>query len=64
MTGERAFSSRLKRSSLIFSIEEHEDGRILHLEERWSLIENGATLQGIREWAGWPVADSLLSPRA
>jgi hypothetical protein len=39
-----------KNSSLIFSIEEHEDGRILHSQETWSLIENGATLQRIREW--------------
>jgi hypothetical protein len=39
-----------KDSSLIFTIEEHEDGRILHSQETWSLIENGATLQRIREW--------------
>lgn len=38
-----------KDSSLIFTIEEHEDGRILHSQETWSLIENGATLQRIRE---------------
>jgi hypothetical protein len=38
-----------KGSSLVFTIEEHEDGRILHSQETWSLIENGATLQRIRE---------------
>lgn len=38
-----------KDSKLIFSIEEHEDGRILHSKETWSLIENGATLQRVRE---------------
>ncbi|QNI32558.1 hypothetical protein H7849_00565 [Alloacidobacterium dinghuense] len=36
-------------SSLVFTIEEHEDGRILHSQETWSLIENGATLQRTRE---------------
>jgi hypothetical protein len=38
-----------KDSSLVFAIEEHEDGRILHSQETWSLIENGATLQRICE---------------
>ncbi len=38
-----------KGSSLVFTIEEHEDGRILHSRETWSLIENGATLQRTRE---------------
>jgi hypothetical protein len=35
-------------SSLVFTIEEHEDGRILHSQETWSLIENGATLERTR----------------
>lgn len=38
-------------SSLEFSIEEHEDGRILLSKERWSLIEDGVTLERIRERA-------------
>jgi hypothetical protein len=38
-----------KGSALIFTIEEHEDGRILHSQETWSLIENGTTLQRTRE---------------
>jgi len=38
-----------KGSSLVFTIEEHEAGRILHSQETWSLIENGATLQRTRE---------------
>lgn len=38
-----------KDSSLVFSIEEHEDGRILQSKETWSLIEDGATLKKIRE---------------
>lgn len=38
-----------KGSSLVFSIEEHEGGRILLSTETWSLVENGATLQRIRE---------------
>ena len=36
-------------ASLVFSIEEHEDGRILLSRETWSLIDNGATLERIRE---------------
>jgi hypothetical protein len=38
-------------SSLVFSIEEHEDGRVLRSIETWSLLESGATLQRIRERA-------------
>jgi len=38
-----------KDSSLVFSIEEHEDGRILRSTETWSLIENGTTLQRSRD---------------
>lgn len=38
-----------KDSALVFSIEEHEDGRILRSRETWSLIDNGATLQRVRE---------------
>ncbi len=38
-----------KDASLIFSIEEHEDGRILRSKETWTLIENGVTLKRIRE---------------
>ena len=38
-----------KDLSLMFSIEEHEEGRILRSTEMWSLIENGATLQRTRE---------------
>jgi hypothetical protein len=38
-----------KGSDLVFSIEEHEDGRILQSKETWSVIDNGATLERIRE---------------
>jgi hypothetical protein len=38
-----------KDSRLVFSIEEHEDGRILQSKETWSVIEDGATLERIRE---------------
>jgi hypothetical protein len=38
-----------KNASLVFSIEEHEDGRILQSKETWSVIEDGATLERIRE---------------
>ena len=40
-----------KGSSLFFSIEEHEDGRILLTKETWTLIENGVTLMRVRERA-------------
>ena len=36
-------------STLVFSIEEHEDGRILQSKEMWSVIEDGRTLERIRE---------------
>jgi len=35
--------------NLIFSVEEHEDGRIILSKETWTLIENGAALQRVRE---------------
>ena len=38
-----------KDQSLFFSVEEHEDGRILLSNEKWSLIENGAALERVRE---------------
>jgi hypothetical protein len=38
-----------KGASLVFSIEEHEDGSILLSKEAWSLVEVGATLERIRE---------------
>jgi hypothetical protein len=31
--------------SLAFSIEEHEDGRVLHSQETWTLIDNGTVLE-------------------
>jgi hypothetical protein len=34
--------------SIVFSTDEHEDGRILHSEETWTLVENGSVLQRIR----------------
>jgi hypothetical protein len=38
-----------KGSSLLFSIEEHEDGHILQSKETWLVVEEGATLERIRE---------------
>lgn len=38
-----------KDSSLVFSIEEHEDGRILPSKETWSISDGGATLEKVRE---------------
>ncbi len=38
-----------KGSDLVFSIEEHEDGRTIRSNETWSLIEDGAALKRVRE---------------
>ena len=38
-------------AGLVFSIEEHEDGKILRSRERWSLIDNGETFERTRERA-------------
>jgi hypothetical protein len=38
-----------KGPSLVFSIEEHEEGRILRSQETWSLIDDDAILQRTRE---------------
>jgi hypothetical protein len=35
--------------SLVFSVEEHEDGRIILSKETWTLIENGDALERCRE---------------
>jgi hypothetical protein len=47
-----------KDSSLVFSIEEHEDGRILQSKETWSLIEDA---QRFRERANILMATSKFS---
>ncbi len=41
-----------ERQSLVFTIEEHEDGRILPAKETWSLVEDGSVLQRVRERPG------------
>ncbi len=41
-----------KDQSLVFSIEEHEDGRVLPLSETWTLSANGSELQVQRNSAG------------
>jgi hypothetical protein len=38
--------------ALVFSVEEHEDGRIIPSRETWTLIENGAALERRRERNG------------
>jgi hypothetical protein len=40
--------------SLVFSVEEHEQGRIILSKETWRLIENGAALERRRERNGSP----------
>jgi hypothetical protein len=43
--------------SLVFSVEEHEEGRILLSRETWTLIENQATLQREREGLNEPAGE-------
>jgi hypothetical protein len=38
--------------ALVFSVEEHEDGRVILSQETWTLIENGAALERRREREG------------
>ena len=38
--------------SLVFAVEEHEDGRIILSKETWTLIENGTALERCRERNG------------
>ena len=38
--------------TLVFSVEEHEDGRIISSRETWTLIENGAVLKRRRQRTG------------
>jgi hypothetical protein len=38
-----------KGTGLIFSVEEHEDGRVIHSTETWTMIDNGTALQRDRE---------------
>jgi hypothetical protein len=35
--------------SLVFSTDEHEDGKIKHSEEVWTLIDNGTALERVRK---------------
>ena len=42
------------RQSLVFSVEEHENGRIILSKETWALIENGVALESCRERNGSP----------
>jgi hypothetical protein len=39
-------------TALVFSVEEHEDGRIILSQETWTLIENGDALERRREREG------------
>ena len=40
-----------KGSSLVFSIEEHEDSRVILSTETWTLVENGSAIKILRETA-------------
>jgi hypothetical protein len=44
--------------ALVFSVEEHENGRIIRSRETWAMIENGAALERCRERNEAPQRDS------
>lgn len=35
--------------SLVFTVEEHEKGQIIHAKENWTVMENGAALKRVQE---------------
>lgn len=49
-----------KGTALVFRIEEHEDGRTLLSKETWSLIEDGAALQRVREYSDGQATQTLV----
>jgi hypothetical protein len=49
--------------SLVFAVEEHEDGRILLSKETWILLENGAVLQRVRAPSGGGEKQTLIYTR-
>jgi hypothetical protein len=50
--------------TLVFTIVEHEDGRIIDTTEVWSLVDNGATLQRIRQSSKSKGEQTILYHRA
>ena len=50
-------------SCLIFSLEEHEDGRIILSRETWTLSENGDMIERCREGNGTPQRDQDRAAR-
>jgi hypothetical protein len=59
------FHTSVTRSgpSLVFAVEEHEDGRILLSKETWPLLENGAVLQRVRAPSGGGEKQTLIYTR-
>jgi hypothetical protein len=49
--------------SLVFAVEEHEDGRILLSQETWTLLENGAVVQRVRQRSDGGVKQTLIYTR-
>jgi hypothetical protein len=49
--------------SMVFAVEEHEDGRILLSKETWTLLEDGAALQRVRERSGGAEKQTLIYTR-
>jgi hypothetical protein len=38
--------------TLVFSVEEHENGRIIHSQETWALVQNGAAIERLKDRNG------------
>ena len=53
-SGRRVSTWSGSGQGLIFSVEEHEDGRIILSRETWTLVENGVALERCRERSGTP----------
>jgi hypothetical protein len=49
--------------TLVFAVEEHEDGRILLSKETWTLLENGGVLQRVRERSDGNEKQTLIYTR-
>jgi hypothetical protein len=50
--------------SLVFTIEEHEDGDVLHSVETWTLIDGGSALQRVRTGGKGEGSQTLIYVRA
>lgn len=53
----------VRDGSLVFTVVEHEDGRILHSSETWTLIDEGSALKRVREGEKAETPQTLIYTR-